>query len=123
MNRPQAKLYRAIWERRHDPVSPTIEELRKAVGLASKSTVWKSLQTLNDDGWICIERSGRGKKRNHISLTGRRPDGFGEIFEGYMHRDASGHLPATFGITGPNYKAHKKGLPFDRVRIIVEVIE
>jgi hypothetical protein len=75
MSPREADLYRLLYERRSDPVSPTISEMCEALGINSRSALHRWLSNIEELGFIAIERRGHGK-RNVVRLTQKRPAGF-----------------------------------------------
>ncbi len=59
MTPAQAKLHQYLIERIDDPVSPTYEEMRHAMGRASKSGVKRVLDTLVDRGLVTRGEAGQ----------------------------------------------------------------
>lgn len=119
MSPHEEKLYRVLFEKRNEPVSPTIQELMEATGRKSKSGVWQKLQSLEKCGYITIERRGQGS-RNIITLTRRRPAGYGRVMEGWCQitGDERCHhiaiIPAVEGAEPPSGWQH--------VRLTIEEI-
>lgn len=71
MTEKQAELYRWLWARRHDLVSPSYEEIRTAMALKSKSGVARMVADLEERGYI--RRTPRTFRS--IELTDRVPLG------------------------------------------------
>lgn len=96
MNPAQFKVYKALYDRRNEPVSPTIADIGRIIGSKSKSAIWGRLEGLEKGGYIKIDRGGCGR-RNEYHLTSKRPAGFGHALDGFMVRDASGRFdPSSF---------------------------
>lgn len=72
MTPQQVALYRHLWERRNDPVSPTYDEMRRFLGLASKSGVLRILTALVRMGYVA-RIPGRART---VHITGKLPPGF-----------------------------------------------
>jgi len=62
----RAKVYMAVWKytQNHDGRSPSIEEIRKAVGLASTNTVLLHIKSLVKSGDLGQISTKKGSTRN-----------------------------------------------------------
>lgn len=74
MTEQQLRLYRLLWQRRHDPVSPTFEELRLALGMSSKQGIYRLVNALEEQGLVQRLRH----RARTLSLTSKFPPGFAQ---------------------------------------------
>ena len=81
MSPGEVELYRVLYEHRDNPVTPTVKQLCVATCCNSRSAIERRLVSLEHFGYIAIERRGSGR-HNTITLTNRRPAGFGRDLDG-----------------------------------------